>query len=67
MGMKRVKRIMTKRTNGGQELTTKFLQADPQLREGDVLSQKEHYIIAVEILPCEVIVTKPFPGTRLPV
>ena len=53
------KRIMTKRTNGGQELTTKFLQADPQLGEGDVLFQNEHYIIALEILPCDVIVTKP--------
>ena len=36
-----------------------FLEENPQYTEGDVLYEDELSIIAIHILPCEVIVIKP--------
>ena len=37
----------------------KFLDRNPDLKEGDILWQDENKIIIVEIKPCECIVIKP--------
>lgn len=53
------KRILTRTTRGGTLLNLKFLGENPQYTEGDVLFENELSIIAIHILPCEVIVIKP--------
>ena len=53
------KRILTRTTRGGTLLNLKFLGENPQYTEGDVLFVDESCIIAIHILPCEVIVIKP--------
>ena len=53
------KRILTKQTTLGTTLHLKFLGENPQYTEGDVLFQNESTIIAVNLLPCDVIVLKP--------
>ena len=53
------KRILRKRTRSGTEVSLKFLNENPFLGEGDILYENEQMIIAVSILPCEVIVIKP--------
>ena len=53
------KRILTRTTRGGTLLNLKFLGKNPQYTEGDVLFENELSIIAIHILPCEVIVIKP--------
>lgn len=53
------KRILTRTTRGGTLLNLKFLGENPQYTEGDVLFENELSIIAIHILPCEVIVVKP--------
>ena len=53
------KRILTRTTRGGILLNLKFLGENPQYTEGDILFENGETIIAVSILPCEVIVIKP--------
>ncbi len=53
------KRILTRSTRAGTLLNLKFLGENPQYTEGDVLFENELSIIAIHILPCEVIVIKP--------
>ena len=53
------KRILTRTTRGDTLLNLKFLRENPQYTEGDVLFENELSIIAIHILPCEVIVIKP--------
>ena len=53
------KRILTKKTGQGTILSLKFLGENPQYTEGDVLFENDDSIIAIRILPCDVIVIKP--------
>ncbi len=53
------KRILHKRTEGGREVTLKFLKEAQNLTQGDVLFAEEECLIVVDILPCEAIVLKP--------
>ncbi len=53
------KRIMRKKTNGGTELSLKFLKENAELTAGDILFEDENTIIAVEVIPCECLVIKP--------
>lgn len=52
------KRILHKKTNAGKEVVLKFLKENPELREGDILSQDENSVIVVTIKPCEAIVIR---------
>lgn len=53
------KRIVTKRTESGREVTLKFLGEAQKLTQDDVLyADAENYIV-VTVLPCETIVLKP--------
>lgn len=53
------KRILRRQTRGGNDIALKFLDKNPALTQGDVLYENEIFIIAVEILPCEVLVIQP--------
>lgn len=53
------KRILHKQTESGIAITTKFLNENPNLEDGDILWQDENSIIAVQIKPCECIVITP--------
>lgn len=53
------KRILHKKTDSGIPITLKFLNENPDLKDGDVLWQDKHTAIAVEIKPCECIVITP--------
>jgi urease accessory protein len=53
------KRILHKHTESGITVTTKFLQENHNLQEGDILWQDENFVIAVQIKPCECIVITP--------
>lgn len=53
------KRILHKRTIYGKEIILKFLQEAPNLQQDDVLYFDEETIIAIQILPCDVIVIQP--------
>ena len=53
------KRILRKRTQSGTEIALKFLKENPALTRGDVLYEDAATIIAVEIIPCEVLVIQP--------
>lgn len=53
------KRIMHKRSRAGVEVAIKFLGGGQNLTQGDMLFMDDHTIIAVDILPCEVIVIRP--------
>ncbi len=53
------KRILHKKTDSGIPVTLKFLNENPDLKDGDILWQDEHTVIAVEINPCECIVITP--------
>ncbi len=53
------KRIMHKHTQSGVAITLKFLQQNPDLKEGDILFKSDEKIITVEIKPCEAIVINP--------
>ncbi len=50
------KRILHKTTKSGIGVTLKFLNENPNLKEGDILWQDESSLIAVEIIPVECIV-----------
>ena len=53
------KRILIKQTNNGKEVSLKFLNANPELTQGDILYADEITIIVVSILPCSCIVLQP--------
>ncbi|WP_448697406.1 urease accessory protein UreE [Mucilaginibacter sp. AW1-3] len=53
------KRIMHKRSQAGIEVAIKFLGGGQNLTQGDILFMDDNTIIAVDILPCEVIVIRP--------
>jgi len=53
------KRILHKQTRSGKSLTLKFLKEAPNLLQDDTLYADEKSLIAVEILPCDVIVIQP--------
>jgi len=51
--------MLRKSTRSGKELALKFLDSPPMFKQGDILYADEQSVIAVEILPCEVIVIHP--------
>ena len=53
------KRILHKMTRGGIPLTLRFLDQDPELREGDILFIDSDRMVLVEIIPCKSIVLSP--------
>jgi urease accessory protein len=53
------KRVMRKQTQSGNDMALKFLDNNPALTQGDVLYEDDALIVAVDILPCEVLVIKP--------
>jgi urease accessory protein len=53
------KRILRKQTLAGNHLALKFLDKDPALAQGDILYEDHHSIIAVDILPCDVLIIRP--------
>ena len=53
------KRILRRQTQTGNDIALKFPDKSPALTQGDVLYEDDTFIIAVEILPCEVLVIKP--------
>ena len=53
------KRIMHKKTNSGAGIVIKFLSEAQQLTQGDILFENDERIIAVEIIPCDVIIVEP--------
>lgn len=53
------KRILRRQTLAGHDIALKFLDKNPALTQGDVLYEDDTIIIAVEILPCDVLVIKP--------
>lgn len=53
------KRILRRQTRAGNDIALKFLDKNPALTQGDVLYENDTLIIAVEILPCDVLVIQP--------
>ena len=53
------KRILHKKTMAGLLIACRFLQDGPAFTEGDIIYQDEQTIIAVKILPCDVMVLLP--------
>ena len=53
------KRILRRQTRAGNDIALKFLNKNPALTQGDVLYEDDTLIIAVEILPCDVLVIQP--------
>ena len=53
------KRILRKKTQSGNDIALKFLNNNPALTQGDVLYEDDTIIVAVDILPCDVLVIKP--------
>jgi urease accessory protein len=53
------KRILRRQTLAGNDIALKFLNKNPALTQGDVLYEDNALIIAVEILPCEVLAIQP--------
>ncbi|MEO8413184.1 MAG: urease accessory protein UreE [Ginsengibacter sp.] len=53
------RRILHKQTDSGIAVTLKFLNENPNLKDGDILHEDENSIIAVHIIPCECIVMSP--------
>lgn len=53
------KRILHAETEAGTQVTLKFLDKNPDLKDGDVLWQDDITIIVVEIKPCECIAITP--------
>ena len=53
------KRIWTKHTIYGKEISFKFLNENPALTEGDILFTDEKSIIVVSIIICDCIVLEP--------
>lgn len=53
------KRIQRKTSNGGTDLSIKFLKEGQRLHGGDILYQDNEKAIVVHIKPCDAIVIKP--------
>lgn len=53
------KRILRRQTLAGNDISLKFLDKNPALTQGDVLYESDSLIIAIEILPCDVLVIEP--------
>jgi urease accessory protein len=53
------KRILRKRTKGGEEVVLRFLTEAPALTDGDILYENANRFIVVEIRPCEAILIQP--------
>jgi urease accessory protein len=53
------KRILRRRTRSGHDIALKFLNKAPALTQGDVLYESDTLIIAVEIMPCDVLIIQP--------
>lgn len=53
------KRIQRKTSNGGTDLSIKFLKEGQRLHQGDILWQDNEKAIVVHIKPCDAIVIKP--------
>mgnify|MGYP001037373193 CR=1 FL=1 len=53
------KRLLRRTTQGGTEVSIKFLQENPELTDGDVLYADDAMLIAVSILACNCIVLQP--------
>ncbi|MFL5745844.1 MAG: urease accessory protein UreE [Niastella sp.] len=53
------RRILRKQTLAGNNLALKFLDKDPMLAQGDILYEDNTLIIAVDILPCDVLIIRP--------
>ena len=53
------KRILHKQTSGGQKISIKFLQENPDWKEGEIVFADDKNWISVEIIPCEVMVLTP--------
>jgi urease accessory protein len=53
------KRIVHKTSQNGVSLRIKFLNENPDFKQGDVLFEMPDTIVAVNILPCECIVMLP--------
>ena len=53
------KRILHKQTKSGVDITLKFLNENPELKDGDILFGDDEKLIVVEIKPCECIVLAP--------
>lgn len=53
------KRIQRKNTLGGTEVAIKFLKEGQRLQQGDIVYMDDKSLIAVDVLPCDVIVVVP--------
>lgn len=53
------KRIMRKKSEGGQDVVIRFLKEGVRLKEGDILYEDDDKVVAVNILPCDVIQVTP--------
>lgn len=53
------KRILHKKTVSGTNVIMKFLSANQQLTEGDVIYEDDFNIIVIEVKECDVIVIRP--------
>ncbi|MEO5684947.1 MAG: urease accessory protein UreE [Chitinophagaceae bacterium] len=53
------KRILHKKTGMGITVMLKFLEIDPAFTQGDIVYQDEKAIIAIALLPCDVMVLSP--------
>jgi Urease accessory protein UreE len=53
------KRILHKHSEGGIEITIRFLQENQNLSEEDIIFQDDETIIVIDILPCDVIIIHP--------
>lgn len=53
------KRIMHKKTNNGLSVSLKFLNDNPDFKDGDVIYTDEKNLVIINIIPCDVIIIKP--------
>ena len=53
------KRIMRKKSEAGQDVVIQFLKEGIRLKEGDILYEDDDKVVAVNILPCDVIQVTP--------
>ncbi|KMK52022.1 urease accessory protein UreE [[Actinobacillus] muris] len=53
------RRILRKQTQGGREIAFRLLKEGQRLKHNDVVLITEDLVIAIDILPCEVILLSP--------
>ena len=53
------KRILHKQTGSGKNVVMKFLNANPELNQDDVVFADERSLIVIEIMYCDAIVVRP--------